>query len=795
MYKWHHLFSGMHFVLVRMLCKPAMASCAGIMLLLLTLPAATFAASTPLQDIPPASQTLLSSTLMQFMPNPGPINLHGGNSQKSLSLPIAKRMRIDKAILHLVATNSVSLLKPPSQLRIMLDGQVVAQIHLSPDLPEIRADIALPTALLTQGYRTLTFAAGLRYTEDCQDSSDPSLWVQINTGKSWMELRGGLNPDKPKLSMLDDVFDPKLWGPASVDIMMPGNLSASHLEWGDMAAQAVSLRYGYKPVKFQVENVLSARQQSGDSTQQVYLNPEQVRSSTAILIGTQHDLAPYLGEGLRTKINGPFLGIYPLGTSHTHLVLVISGKDNKEVFTALKSILYLNMPYMDEQSMTIDGVQATAIPGRDARNLVFPGQSISFSDLGLHSHTFRFLDPGSTLTFKLPAGLYAPVDAMADLHLRFAYGAEMRKDSDLNIYVNGKFFRAIALDVNSGGYFTDYRLGIPLQLLHAGTNQIRFTTAMMPLVSGKCGAINTRNLLFTLFGTSTLTLPNAGYINTLPDLSLLGDQIGFPYATGEDGGQFDVILPHATTMTASAAIEFIAKLTQVRGLPLPDVHFYSAMPQPGKLSGNMLLVGTADNLPTQILKGGPLALGPHTQAPYSVSLPTHPVHVNWIEGVWNNLRHAEQPSAPTKHVIDWVSQQGNGLGQQGLLMQYESPFSKGKVVTVLTAANASTLLSRSHELIQSGLWSQLDGNIDTWKNQDSVVSQQVGPTFTVGESSVSLRLSYTFSRYPLVLEGVISVLAIFFVLVLLRLLMRFRHRHLRGVREEVPSDIDGKDDE
>ena len=68
----------------------------------------------------------------------------------------------------------------------------------------------------------------------------------------------------------------------------------------------------------------------------------------------------------------------------------------------------------------------------------------------------------------LPADLYAKESAEVEFNLHFAYGAGMRGDSVLNLYVNDIFERAVHLSEVNGLAFRDYRIKVPLRSFQPG---------------------------------------------------------------------------------------------------------------------------------------------------------------------------------------------------------------------------------------------------------------------------------------------------------------------------------------
>jgi hypothetical protein len=738
-------------------------------------PAAPVAvASAPQQASP------LAAPLQSFMPQPAPIVLRGAQGQESLSLPIAKRLAIRSATLHLVATTSVSLLAARSQLQVRLNGQVIAQIPLDPKLPQIQAEIALPVRLLEPGYATLTFTVAQHYTNECEDPSAPELWTQIDTAQSWIGIDGALRDIHPTLARLSEVFDPKLWGKHRLTIVAP-SLDAQVLRWGALAAQAAALYLGYAPLTVRFA---AAGSPVAANDEALRLNPALVPRGDAALVGTAGELAPYLSAQLAKQITGPFLAVLPLTKDEPRYVLVASGRTPAEVDTALSTATVLVYPYPQETTAVVRQVELPPLPDDPGPRMVYPNQKVAFERLGFETVSFAGMYGRKELEFSLPADLFAPDNSMVHLKLRFAYGAGLREDSALNVLLNGRFQAAIPLSVRDGGYFRDYDVAIPLTSFQPGRNVITFAASMMPLITGKCLAINTDNLRLTIFGDSWIESPNASRVTSLPNLELLA-RTGFPYSRKPYGAGVVFALTGNDAQAAAAAWTLAAKLAQVQSLPLIDARWQIGTAGLDA-AANAIVVGTAASLPAPLAKVLPLRLGAVSIAPYPVAAsPAGPREIGLLDHIGRWLADKFQISTPpVQPLTAWATQTGMGLGQQAALLQAALPGRSGGLLTVLTAGKAETLAAQTDALVHPAVWSQLRGDLLLWEGDKQVASQMVGPRFTMGEAGASARLAYLLSLHPWFWGIVIAVLTLLLAAVTLRLLMRFLHR--RHPRTTLP---------
>lgn len=710
--------------------------------------------------------------------------LRGASGQETLSLPISARLDIRRATLHLVASSSVSLLAPRSQLQIRLNGQIIAQIALDPKLPQIQASIDLPVRLLDAGYNALTFAVAQHYTNECEDPSAPELWTQIDTAKSWIALDGQLRDLHPTLADLPDVFDPKLWGQHRLTVVSAHTIDADVLRWGALASQAAALRLGYAPL--QVRYAPAGAPPSDAEQNPVRLSPGLVPTGDAVLVGTAAQLRPYLSEALQREIAGPFLAISPLCAGCGRYALVASGKTPREVDLALRAVNLLDYPYPDSAAAVVREVSLPPLPDDPGPRMVYPNQKVRFADLGFRTASYSGLYGEHDLEFTLPPDLFAPDNSMVHLKLRFAYGAGLREDSVLNLFLNGKFQAAIPLNAKDGGYFRDYDVAIPLNSFKPGGNVLAFRAAMMPLVTGRCVAINQENLLLTVFDDSQLEVPNAARVASLPDLNLL-QRSGFPYTHKPYGADTVFALASADAADAAAAWMLVAKLTQVQKLPLLDARWQIGTDGLAHRP-NAIVVGTAAQLPDTVASALPLRLTAVSRAPYPVAVTTAgPGELGALDQLWRWVASKFSISpAPTLPSTAWATQQGIGLGAQGALMQAELPGRAQGTLTVLTAAHDQTLLAQTDALVQPAVWSQLRGDLVLWQGSKQVATQMVGPRYTVGEPMLSSRLGFLLSVHPWFWGIVIGVLSLLLAAVTLRLLLRFLLR--RHPRQTPPPD-------
>lgn len=700
----------------------------------------------------------------------GPLRLAGERASTSISLPLSAREQVESATLHLVVTNSVSLLADRSQLAVRVNGTTIAQLALSPKQPETTADIRIPPELLRAGYNTLAFAAAQHSTENCEDPHAPELWTEVDTSASTLRMQTTLmSLANPRLSDLDDLIDPKQWGTRSFAIV-----DASHpvddvqLATGGLVAQGIALRLRYLSAS---PRVLDAQAGVGGGVAPG-LALGKLDGADVFLIGTREQLRPYLDPQVLARVSGAFLGLYPKPGDPHRFVLVVTGRDEAEVERAARVFAHRELPLPRRGELAVDALDEAATAPWSTSRVLAGSIPRTFRSFDFRSRTLG-PDDRAEMRIDLPADIYAPEDAQVSIDLNFTAGAKMRGDSVLNLYLNDRFEQVIALDRSDGGVIRHYRVSIPLRSFRAGENTLSLRPVLVPLVSDRCALLQTENLRLTIFDDSTIKLPPASHFTTLPDLARFAES-GFPYTARPDGGDLALTVAGRDDETIAAAWALTGKLAQQAGEPLSRAQITFGSPAAARQA---IVVGAAPELPAQALVGAPWKPGRSERFADSL-VPGEARAEGWLP--WGLVGRAD--AAPHDTASGEVVLRGAlPLAGQVLVMQYRD--SSGRATTVFTAASASDLAQGVGRLVEPGLWSGLDGDVSLLDvEQQKWWTARVGSTFEFGSTGVWDHLGFLVSNHPWLgyaaLVALLAALAATTALLLRRQNLK-RHREAR----------------
>jgi len=695
-------------------------------------------------------------TLSDLMPSSEQIMLRTDNSEYNLFLPLSPRIHVDKVKLHLEYTNSISLLESRSQLGVLINDIVIAQLPLKPAQAKGIVDINVPTKVLIEGYNKVTFSAQQHYTLECEDPSAPELWTQINAGTTQFEITASNKKISPQLSDLSDLIDRRLWREYEFNVVTATNeLEDYHLNWGALTSQGVALRLDYLPLQAHHLRLANFRSDMAVNikSKSIFKNisGQAFAGRDTILIGTRTELLPYLSSDILNKITNGYLGIYPNGKNSEHFILVISGTNEQEVNTSVTAFAHMNFPLPKASSMLVNDTQVSMLAKYTARTTLQEKGQYEFRQLGYNTTTLWGNKESNrkniSLDFWIPPDLFSSDKKDVELSLHFSYGAALREDSVLNISLNGLFERAVLLNDVNGGVFRDYKLYIPVRSFGPGKNTLKFEPLLMPFISDRCEASHTSNLALTIFDDSQITLPDAKHYVSMPNIELLA-KTGFPYTVSPDGSDLLLKVSEREDYTLAAAWTFAGKLGQIVGTPLYQLTMTFGIPD---FSKNIVLIGSLATLDKTLMVSSPLIFGEYNLIPYPLrnTITSTKTDDSWwqpISHLWSDFMGIEQVHAQTKSAKVW---QSGGLGDNVVMTQFESALLSGKTTTVITAENSELLWQGVSHLVKPELWNNLQGDLVLWDMSSSDLNWlAAADTYHVGEINFNHGLAYYFSKYP-----------------------------------------------
>ncbi len=700
------------------------------------------------------------SSLCNFRLQQGPIWLRHTVATSTIFIPISPRLTIKKARLHLVFYSSIANIPERSSLKVLLNGIVVAQIPLGKRSNQINNqiifDINLPKNLLKVGYNCFKFQAVQHYTEQyCEDPNNPELWTEIDTVNSKIELNALLKPVRPTLGLLNEFVDKRLWNSYDLTVITPSKrLTDNELKWGALVSMAVAERLQFLKLNVKLTSLEELRRARPIYWKRLLLPKIDFSKikGDAVLIGTRDQLKNYLPKTIYNAIKGAFLGMYTQNNYLNRYLLIVSGKTPQQVTKAATVLDFLSCPLPDRQTTIVDSIKIPKLPFDSGENRVTSGATYTFKSLGLDTVTLKDIRPQNiTLTLWLPPDLYTNEYANVKLRLHIAYGAGFRRDSVLNIYLNNHFQAVIHLDNPDGASYQGYEIDIPFRSFQPGPNAITFQPRLIPSITGRCKLINKDNLVFTLFGDSTVTIPKAQHLTELPNLKLFQNS-GFPLNKDPYGSNLYVLLTNTNPDTIAASWMLLGKLTQITGVALYKVSLGYDLNNIDK-SKDMLVVGTTSTIDSSILQNAPITFGDngHLMCPSPLKEPQKADIINppkWLPR-WMQQDISSNKIEINKPEKKVYIQLQNSLGRNAIMMEFESPFKSKKTIVCILAEQPSILYNCIEKLISPSLWYNIFGQTAIWNiNSQEIFCQLPNKIYLIGNANNTSTFVYIFSKHP-----------------------------------------------
>lgn len=741
----------------------------------------------PSPSAPWADGTSLSIPLSKFAAGTGPLMLRDSEATRDIYFPVSSRLDVSGLALDLALVNSIALVPGRSVISVRLNEATLSQLRLDPEQPILRAAIDLPPELLRPGFNKLSLHVTQHYTDiHCENPVAPELWTEVDTSKSRLRLAGSLKTGDLSLARLADIFGPGIGGASRVVIELPdaAGADASHLQAAQLLAQGIALHRDYEPVTFGVTAFGDRASQPDDSLR--------FPGADRAVIGTVDELRGMVPGDALDRVTGPHLALLAAPDAPGRVMLVVTGRTAEELPLAATAVSMLDPGVADSPEMTVRDIRAldSTLP-IGSRRYLSPGRRYTFADFGFRSTSLRGSDADPVqLTIQMPPDLYGVDNAAVTLDLDLAYGPAMGPGSVLNVFVNDVFHQGIHFDVDTGQRFDDYQVPIPLSMFAPGENVIRFETQMRPQeVDDECADALDRYLVATLFDTSSITLPDAGFVAGQPDLKRFV-RTGFPYYKPYRGSGARVIVADPSLL--GAGLTLLGKLAQVSGGLLGGIQVEVPTTSAAPVAGSVILLAPVDRLPQNLFAHVDYGLGELQRIPYRVLGGRLGAAGDAAEGAFWRTWHSvvgpepEPASEPTQDDAPrrktGVMAQESDLGGNAVVTAIQSPDGTAATVTVITAADAATLRSAVDAMIQPAVWRNISGDMAVWrKGEDEVTSLAVADSFQIGEGGGTLELRYAVSRSPWLWIALAAVVIILLVLVTRALLRRrYARRSARG---------------
>ncbi len=695
------------------------------------------------------------------------LRLANGTDQVNVMIPVSTRAAVKSIKIHVKFINSISLSKDRSQLRFRFNGQVIGQVPLDPLYPEGSINLTIPQSIVQSGDNILQFESSLHTSQADASLYSSELWTEINVKKSTISVTSVPKAIEAKLSALPGlVKGVEVNGHYPITVLTVGQVPSDEImNAASSVIQSIAQFTNDMPLQAYASRITDEHMK--DSVKGLKLPVFNV-GMDAVLLGTFDDLEKALGTTMMENQSDlrQWVQIYRNPKDLSKFVLVVAGRDDDEVLAMARYLAEINLNQIGSASVSL-AVDAEELVGDISKKqtAVAPNMRYTFSQLGMKTKVLTGINDAAELQIKLPADLFAIADEDIDVMLHITYSAFLGDGSSISVLLNGEFQHSIPLNNPNGMHVNSWKLSFPLRSFKRGMNTIRFQGHIAPSIATKEHQHMIDSIKVTLFEDSIVRVPSIGHYSKLPNLALLKDT-GYPYIESE---QSIFYVKKGGDEHLSSALTLVAKLAQQQG------HMADTI----SLSNNWI-THKNDNLfifteliasPVRILGAAPLTMiDGEAWLPMSDAFDFSGIPKNILTPVLASdlvvesfLRLADKP------VLQHLD-----LTSYGVMTQFESPYTEGKTVTLVTSKTPALLQAAVASLVTPQVWQQMNKDTFIWdiKEGHETSSFKVSDEYHTGDLSFFGKIAYHAVTSPIYLLLIIISLVVLLTWLTRQLLLR-----------------------
>jgi hypothetical protein len=691
-----------------------------------------------------------------------PIELRGTDRHAYLPLTVRFDESVVRARLHLNFTFSPSLLPELSQLKVMIDDEPLASVHLARErlgTPQ-QVDVDLDPRYFVE-FAKLHFEFIGHYTTDCEFPFHTSLWASISNESSLELVTRPLVQQDDLSRMPVPFFDVRDNRRLELPFVFAARPSQDTIASAAMLASwfgaAASYRGAHFPVLF---DALPARH--------------------AVVLATNDERPAGLAL---PRVQVPTLAILPHPADPAVKLLLVLGKDAAQLRTAAQALV-LGQAILSGERVEVRSVRLPEPSAAyQAPNVVRVGERVRIGELVERAADLQVsgqvLEP-IRVNLRLPADIFTWEARGMPVDLRFRYTPPHESgQANLAVRINDEFVQSFPLR-GAGQAGGSERIELPF-LEDTGTlvtqaltvpafqlgpnNQLQFVFDIPPQDEGRCRT--------TLGGAqaaidpdSTLDLTHIEHYAAMPNLAFFANS-GFPFTKFADLGQTALVLPDAPQPAeVETLLAVLGQFGAATGVAATRFELFDA--SHAQQAGDRDLLVVASGAAPPLLES------------WNSTLPARIEAGQRASSALGRLSDAgaEWFSGAMPHVVPrdgWTELAAKG--PLAAILGFESPLQRGRSVVVLNATDAATLPRAAEALLDPGKVREVRGDLALVRNEE-VRSYRVGETYYVGHLSWWRWVWFQLHSHPLVLVLLGLLLGVFLALVAFGAMRRMAARRL-----------------
>jgi len=668
--------------------------------------------------------------------------IRGTNAQTQISIPIPSRWNIKKVTLHVEVIPSKALVGKRSVLTLYFNGIALYQQHLNSNVDMYSIDVNVPVFLIDD-YNSLKITASQHYCMNCcENEGAPELWSEVLWNKSYIKVNYQEKKIKENLTYLKDfVLDDKQYSPLNFGIFLE-NKDDSFITLGSKVSGFIG-----KSIKYRT----------------IYINSVNnfLKNEDIFLIGTKQ----FVKKILNIK-KLPNILILPNPIYPTKSIIILTADNEDELNRVVNSFISIKKSILLGKYLNIKHFTKPVISAYESPNIIPLDKKISLYDLGYNN--LKFYNPSYThdITFNISPDLYLYSSSTMLLHLAYNYGQDARKDSVINIFLNGKFLKQLKINKTYGSILEEKDIKIPMYLLAPGKNTITIQYGLIPTSpSGFCQAPNYQELHGTVFANkSYIKLPNRPHWIEMPHLELFTTAV-YPFSIYPDLKDTEIYISSKSNDLLSSLYTLSAYMGEKVLVPFYSLKVISNI---NNIDKNKNIIAIGNNLPKNFYINLPIQISDHTvMLKYSIFTKIK----NLIKSEILHLKDQEN--------LKVILSIKDNLTNETIFTEGESPFKDGKTILLITSNSYKDIYKNVKKLYKPKFVSKIRGDfVVVDKLTNKVYHTSIAKKYFIGHLPL---IEYLVYKLGFSFEWLIfySVLVLMALVIILKILLDFREKKIK----------------
>jgi len=638
---------------------------------------------------------------------------------------------------------SPSLIPELSHLKVTVNDVLVATLPVNraeAGRPQT-ADIPIDRRLITEFNRINVELIG-HYTRECEDPAHTSLWARIDASSSLKLTVAPLKLANDLAALPQPFFDRRDVRRARIPFVFGAAASGPVLEAAGVVSSWFGAMADYRGATFPVS--------SGD-----------LPSGHAVVFVTPESVVPGL---TLPAIQGPALAVVDNPRDPTGKLLLVMGRTPADLRTAAGA-LALNSKAFSGASAAVTAFQEPParkpydaprwVPSDRALQL---GELTSAADLSVTGYNPDVV----RVNLQLPPDLFTWRSRGIPLDLQYRYTPRVRPDqSTLNVNVNDNFvgglplrsanpagdkwWNPLAVKLMPDGTLAEHKEVILPPLAMGPRSQLRLHYYFEP-VGGRC-VPQLDNVRGSIDPTSKIDVSGFPHYIAMPELAAYANG-GFPFSRMADLSDTAVILPEQpSNADTETFLGLLGQIGRSTGYPALRVKVGRSGEATQFADKDLLVIGNLQSQPLFTQWADKMPLKRNGNAP---ELKLNSWIDNAIDFVIGARTRQDLPGSMQIAVSD--------DGRDAVLAGFESPLRSGRSV-VAAITNPDTKDALLNALMTPDLLKSVQGSM-TIVRDTQVNSVLGGDTYYVGRLPPIAWVQWNLSRSPLMLAGLVIVLAL-----------------------------------